>query len=555
MPTNRNPFAAHAAGKTTTAGSKTSRLIGSLIGAFSIVLGTPAFAQTPVPGSLDTTFNGTGKVTNLSIGADDSAWKVAIQADGKIVVLGECFGTTHFNFCLARLDTNGTLDPSFTGPNGNAAGKFPLLMDALHDYGFSLAIQSDQKIVVAGSCEGSGEDTCVARLNANGSFDSSFGNGGKTELSLSNAADKAYAVAIQDDGKIVVGGPCESDTPSPKNEFCVTRLTDSGELDLTFGDQPGGTGPRTGFRRFTIGGILDTLNALVIQPDGKIVVVGDCQDAQGNARFCVARLKPVNGSLDETFVGPSGTSVGKFSLDVGTTGIGYAIRLQSDGKILISGGCKETLDSYETFCIARLSADGSYDTSFVGPLGDGAGRFLLPFGRLADFANDVGVQADGKIVLVGQCDTTIAAARVQIACVARLNADGTLDFTFDGTPPTVANGKVLVPLVAVDEKFESLAIQADGKIVAAGRCKNGTEFDFCLARFHGNTVPNQCSLDIDGDGFKTALIDGLIATRAMLGFTSDAVIGGIVFPGNAKRKTWSDIRDFLVNQCGMTITP
>jgi uncharacterized delta-60 repeat protein len=556
MTSNRNTSAAHAVENVMTAWFERAATIASITGAFASGMCAIVFAQaTPVPGSLDTTFNGTGKITNLSIGTDNSAWKTVLQADGKILMLGECLIGANYNFCLARLNTDGSLDTNFVGPSGTGAGKFSLSLSSGNDYGFALAIQADQKIVAAGGCVASDEDTCLVRLNADGSRDTSFNGNGKIQITLSGGADKAYAVAIQSDGKIVVGGPCENNDAVRKTEFCVTRLTTAGALDFSFGDPQAIGSLRTGTKRFAIGGFSDSLNALLIQPDGKIVAVGECKDASDNVQFCVARLKPANGTLDDIFVGPSGTSNGKFSLDVGATGVGYAMRLQSDGKILISGGCKETLTSYETFCVARLNANGSYDTSFVGPLGDGAGRFLLPFGRLSDFANDVGVQADGKIVMVGQCDTTIAAARVQIACLARLNADGTLDFTFDGTPPAASNGKVLVPLTGVDEKFESVIIQPDGKIVGAGRCKNGAEFDFCLARFHGNSVATQCSLDIDDDGTKNPLIDGLIVTRAMLGFVGDAVIGGIAFPGNATRKTWTDIRGFLVNQCGMTIAP
>jgi uncharacterized delta-60 repeat protein len=555
MRSKKNTIAARSAGEATTWITKIAT-IASITGALFGGVCTNVVAQTtPVPGSLDTSFNDTGKITNVSIGTNDSAWKTALQADGKIVVLGDCVVGANNKFCFARFNTDGSLDPGFTGPGSAAAGKFAISLSNGNDYGFALAIQSDQKIVAVGSCAGADEDTCIVRLNPNGSVDTGFGVGqGSVVIGLDVGDDKAYAVAIQSDGRIVVGGPCKNSTKPGKTEFCVARITATGGFDTSFGESLPVVNIRTGIKRLAIGGNTDTLNALLVQSDGKIVAVGDCQDASGNSQFCAARLR-VNGNLDDAFVGPFGAVNGKFLLDVGATGVGYAAHLQADGKIVISGGCKETLTSYETFCVARLNTDGSYDAAFIGPLGDGGGRFLLPFGRLSDFANGVAAQTDGKIVLAGQCDTTSAATRVQIACLARLNADGTLDFTFDGTPPAHGNGKVFVPLVGTDEKFESLVIQPDGKIVAAGRCKNGAEFDFCLARFHGSTVPTQCSLDIDGDGFNNALIDGLIATRVMLGFTDDAAIGSIVFPANAKRKTWAHIRSFLVNQCGVTSLP
>jgi uncharacterized delta-60 repeat protein len=519
---------------------------------------------TPIPGSLDTTFGNAGKVVSASMGTDDVVWKLAIQPDGKIVAGGHCKVNNRNEFCFARLNADGSFDTSFTGPTGTAAGKFSWAVVSGDSYAFGLALQSDGKIVAAGNCVGAGEDTCVVRLNANGSIDTTFGglNGaaqGSVVSALSTGIDKAYEVAIQSDGKIVVGGSCEKDG-SARTDFCVTRYSSSGVLDDTFGERVvAAQSPRTGTARVSISGKQDTLLSLALQTDGKIVAVGDCYDASDNSQVCAIRLSGNNGTLDSTFTGPSGGSGGKFALDVGAKGTGYVTRVQSDGKIVIAGGCYENLTTTEAFCFARLNANGSYDTTFNGPLGDGAGRFLLPIvprNRIDDFANGLAIQADGKIVAGGQCDITVSAAAQTNACLARMNSDGSLDATFDGTLPTVGNGKFVVPMVNAENRFEAIAIQADGKIVAAGRCVNGTDGNFCLARFHGNSIPvSQCSLDIDGDGNPTATIDGLIATRVMLGLRDNAVVGNITFPLNATRTNWTDIREFLVTQCGMTITP
>lgn len=518
----------------------------------------------PIPGSLDTTFGTGGKVTGASMGTDDVAWKTAIQTDGNIVLAGDCKIGTRDEFCFARLNADGSFDTSFTGPSGTAAGKFSWAVVSGNSYAFGLALQSDGKIVAAGNCVGASEDTCVVRLNANGSIDTTFGglNGaapGTVISALSNGMDKAYEVAVQGDGKIVVGGPCEKDGAS-RTEFCVSRYSAVGVLDDTFGERVvAALSPRTGTARVSISGKSDELLSLAIQTDGKIVAVGDCKDASDNSQFCAIRLAGNNGTLDSTFTGPTGLSGGKFAFDVGARGVGYVVRIQADGKIVIGGGCSENLTTTGAFCFARLNTNGSYDTTFSGPLGDGAGRFLLPIvprGRIDDFANGLALQADGKIVAGGQCDTTVSSATRTSACLARMNSDGSLDATFDGTPPSVGNGKFLTSLVNVGHRFEPVAIQADGKIVAAGRCSDGVNASFCVARFHGNSIePLTCKLDIDNDGTHAATVDGLIATRVMLGLRDDAVIGSIVFPVNATRTTWTDIRDFLVTRCGMTITP
>jgi uncharacterized delta-60 repeat protein len=566
MNSNRKIVAERAAGSAAATWLKSAAAASVLVALVANLCPTAVAQTMPVPGSFDTAFGTAGKVTGVGVGNDDAVWKLAIQPDGKIVVAGDCLVATRKEFCLARLNENGSLDTSFTGPLGTAAGKFSYAHGSGDSYGFGLALQADGKIVVAGSCpSGTNEDACVIRFNANGSIDTTFGgaNGaapGTYVSGLNTVRDLFYDVVVDSDGKIVAGGFCEKPDSNPvRTDFCVTRLTDTGLLDISFGERSApAPAPRTGTARVSIGGKEDLLFSLAIQSDGNIVAVGDCKDAAENSQVCVARLSGNNGSIDSSFLSPNAMSSGKFFLGVGAKGTGYVVRVQPDDKIVIAGGCFENLTTTEAFCFARLNANGGYDTTFNGPLGDGAGRFLLPIvprDRIDDFANGLAIQADGKFVVAGQCDITVSNATQTSACLARMNSDGSLDATFDGTLPTVGNGKFLVPMATGSNKFEPIALQADGKIVAAGRCDDGTGSVMCVARFHGNNPAQTCSLDIDGDGNTTATIDGLIATRVMLGFTNDAVIGSIMFPSNAKRKTWIDIRRFLVNQCGVTTLP
>jgi uncharacterized delta-60 repeat protein len=145
-----------------------------------------------------------------------------LQPDGKIVIAGFC-DTSNYDFCVVRLNADGSLDPSFDGPLGNGNGKFLMQIGEGNDHANAIVLQPDGKIVLAGYCaNGSTDDFCLARLHTDGTFDSSFdgpnGNGnGKFLLAMGTGDNAATAVALQPDGKIVVAGACSA-------RFCVARL-------------------------------------------------------------------------------------------------------------------------------------------------------------------------------------------------------------------------------------------------------------------------------------------------------------------------------------------
>lgn len=504
------------------------------------------------PGNFDPLFaGGLGKIASLSFTiGNDRAYAVALQPDGKIVLAGECPAVGGgSDFCLARLNSDGSLDASFTGPVGVASGKFLLPMGSENDAARAVALQPDGKIIVAGSCHnGVNSDFCIARLNANGSRDSSFGGPGGAGnglflLPIGSNEDRATAVTLQSDGKILLAGYCYNIS---NNDFCAARLNTDGTLDSTF---VGPAGNGVGKFLFSVGTKDDYASAMVLQGDGRILLAGNCVDSGNLSQFCVARLNP-DGTLDTTFDGPGASpGNGKFLLSIGLSdNVATAVVLQPDGNIVLAGFCTVGLAD---FCAARLlPGNGALDASFVGPAGTGDGRFTFPMGAAQDFALGVALQSDGKLVLVGNC----LQSGFAYFCAARLNGDGSLDTTFDG-PSSAANGKMLLSIGTANDRAYAVAIQPDGKIVVAGFCGDGFNDDFCIARLSGGPFGyKNCSMDIDGDGKVQATTDGLMITRVMLGMTGNSVVAGAVGVG-ASRTTWTGIRDFLVTQCGMTVAP
>jgi len=281
--------------------------------ATAVVLFLPA-AQA-APGDLDPAFGSGGKVIT-DFGASDLGHGIAVQSDGKIVVAGETNPYSD-DFALARYDANGSLDPSF-GSGGKVQTDFGFDNG---EFAYAVAIQNDGKIVAAGGgfSPSTLTDFALARYNADGSLDASFGGGGKIVTHLQRT-EYANGVAIQPDGKIVAVGATRQSTSVDGYDFGVVRYNPNGSLDTTFAG--------SGFVITPFSSIADSASAVVIQPDGKILVVGFGNNAPGTGGFALARYNP-DGSLDASF-----DSDGKVLSDFGA---GDGVALQPDGKILVAG--------------------------------------------------------------------------------------------------------------------------------------------------------------------------------------------------------------------------
>lgn len=275
-----------------------------------------ALARYNANGSLDTAFDGDGRVTTDILGSDDEAAALALQPDGKIVVAGRTYTGTVDDFAVVRYNANGSID---TGFGGGGASETPI--GAGSAYPTAMALQPDGKIVVAGyTLDGINEDFAVVRYNANGSLDSSFGTNGEVTTGTDSVDEEAHAVALQPDGKIVIAG---LHAAGGAFDMAIVRYEADGSLDTGFG-----TG---GEVDVSFGHADDEASGIALQPDGRIVVVGDAFDGV-ETNFGVLRLA-ANGTLDSSF-GSGGKAFGSFGKGGASP---QGVVLQPDGRIVVAG--------------------------------------------------------------------------------------------------------------------------------------------------------------------------------------------------------------------------
>ena len=298
-----------------------------------------ALARYGRTGSLDPSFGAGGKVTT-AIGTRSRAGAVALQPDGKILVAGSTVDEAgEYQFAVVRYTADGSLDPSF-GAGGAVTTPFgPGVASAS-----ALVLAPDGRIVAAGR---GGSDFALARYDPNGSLDTTFGDGGKVTTAFADAHEAGVAeIALQPDGKIVAAGTILT----PANyDFALARYDPNGLLDTGFG-----TGGRV---TTSIGPNHDFASSLALRPDGKLVVAGFSEQLSGDG-LALARYN-ADGSLDEQFgTGPvAGTTV------TGSSGWAEAMVLQPDGKILAAGWIYAGRDVYD-FGLVRYKANGSLDAGF-----------------------------------------------------------------------------------------------------------------------------------------------------------------------------------------------
>jgi uncharacterized delta-60 repeat protein len=407
---------------------------------------TPTNSPTATPmhaGDLDPSFGTNGKAS-VDIYGGDYARDVVVQTDGKIIV----GGTSQFNgnedFSLARFNPDGTLDINF-GVNGTVRTPFDNFNSG--DKAWCMALQPDGKIILAGTSATSSQTSiALARYNSDGVLDTTFDGDGKVAIPNSDVAFISD-MALQPDGKIVLAGDASG--------FLGVRLNSNGSLDNTF-DGDGILNPSFGHQAY----------AVKIQPDGRIIFAGYAFIAGGDTDFALLRCNP-DGSLDTTF-GSNGTVTTPIGPNQAQDTVS-SLALQSGGKI-VAGGYTSGQGRYGC-ALARYNNDGSIDSSF-GTNGKtvtfiGAGDSLIT-AMVLDSVERIVVSASARL-LNGYPDFA----------VGRYTENGESDITFG------SGGTAITPFSTNEDTASAVRLQTDGRIIVAGY-----DGDYVVARYEGASNPS-----------------------------------------------------------------
>jgi uncharacterized delta-60 repeat protein len=336
-------------------------------------------------GLLDSNFGDQGIATIIGTGIGQA---IAVQQDNKIVITGytyDLFGPYYIT--IARLNSNGSIDSSF-GSNG-------FIKTLAGDQGQGIAIQPDGKILIVGVHTG---NAITLRYLPDGSPDKSFGNNGVVETKFGNNTSSGNTILIQPDDKIVIAGRTDK-------TILLGRYNNDGTLDETFGN--------SGKVLYDIGSGVDEINDIVLQPDGKIIAVGTTFSKFSDTSNAIILRYTSDGKLDESF-GNNGLII--FQLQTNTRLISVA--LQKDGRIITAGGVDDANGIHQHFLVERFGTNGIIDSSF------GNDGYQITEIDESDLAKKVTLQQDGKIVLAGSAfnDSILGPSEDRIA-LCRYNND------------------------------------------------------------------------------------------------------------------------------------
>jgi uncharacterized delta-60 repeat protein len=424
-------------------------------GIAAVGLSLLASVSLAAPGDLDPSF-GSGGIASAGLGGDaDEAYATVVQPDGKVVAAGWVDKTGNEDFALTRYNPDGSLDVSF-----GSGGIVSTPIGSGNERASALVLQPDGKLVAAGyASNGTNDDFALVRYNPDGSLDASFGSGGKVTTAIQNGADHVNALLVQPDGKLVAAGFTNGPTFP---DFALARYNPNGSLDSSFG-----SGGKAWFNLTS----KDMVLAIVLQPDGKLVTAGSCLDPNGLLTQFVLTRYTAAGAVDSGF-GSGGTV--RTSIGSGNS-VAYALALQPDGKLVAAGASSNGAN--DDFALVRYSAAGGLDDSF----GTG-GKVTTPVGSAADQAHALVRQGDGKLLAVGYANT----GTTDDFAVVRYNTNGSLDTTF------ASGGKLTTAFAAGVDRAYAAVLQSDGFLIAAGYSaplnapSYNTNNDFALARYDAN---------------------------------------------------------------------
>lgn len=403
-------------------------------------------------GRVDTSFAGGVVRTPVDIG-EDVAQAVAVQADGKVIVAGASATATGTWISLTRYQRDGALDPTF----GTGGKLITPVGTQRNDGAGAVAVQADGRIVVAGSSQSAttGLDFAVVRYQANGTLDPTFGTSGKVVVDFAGDADRAWALLIQPDGRIVVGGSANLGSASTGVDFALLRLNADGTPDNGFGQGGKVTTPMAAFAGTDV---VRALGWQTVAGQGRIVAAG------GEGDFALARYT-TDGTLDAGW-GVNGKMTGLFGTVIGSAN---ALTVQDDGSLVAAG------QADHRFAALKLTPAGLPDGGF-----GNAGFVKIGLVPNWNEATSLVRQADGKLILGGWAMTGAGSAADFAAM--RLNADGSVDAGF------ATNGVLLWGTApgAKSDQAKALVLQPDERVPAvrailAGESNDANQ-DFTLVR-------------------------------------------------------------------------
>jgi len=390
----------------------------------------PTASATAAPGDLDSAFSGDGRAI-VDLGGDDFGEGVAIQPDGKIIVLGLGADRGSGDFVVTRLNADGSPDPTFSG-DGRIRFSFAAAGFSSNDEPKAVALQPDGKIVVAGwttanGVPGNHTDAAIARLTPSGTLDPDFNDTGKQTIDYGNENDAAD-VAVQADGKIIVGGTAFI---GADDDFTVSRLTAAGQPDPKW-DGDGRTPTHFGAR--------ERLRGVSISPDGSVTAVG--LHATGTTQDTAIARYTAGGVLESAF-----SEDGKRVVSFGAFDEGSDVVAQPDGQLVVA--VSEFATPRDNTIVTRVTPAGDIDVSF----GDD-GRTVAP-GAVDNSPEALALTSSGHIVVAGQTGTAPAPTDFQV-----------LELDRDGQPARTFSGDGLTPIDFGNAEFASdVAVSGDRAVV------------------------------------------------------------------------------------------